>query len=100
MSADIGFCPLLAMWECPLLAIRPLTVIGNHSLASAAHRHFWDALMRTDRIGARLPIRAARSVLVDIAHSVPLERKLPVEVTVVLLGVLGHHGGDVRLIGG
>ena len=49
MSADIGFAQWWPCWSAPLTAIRPLTVIGNHTFASAAHQHFWDALTRTDR---------------------------------------------------
>ena len=38
MSADIAFCPLVATWDCPLMAIRPPSVVGNRTFASAAYR--------------------------------------------------------------
>ena len=43
VSADIGFCPLVAIYDCPLTAIRPLSVLGNRTFASATYRHFGDA---------------------------------------------------------
>ena len=46
MSADIGFCPPVAMNDCPLTAIRPLSVIGKRTFASAAYRHIGDTSFR------------------------------------------------------
>jgi hypothetical protein len=39
LSADIGFCPPVAMKDCLLTAIRPLSVIGSRAFANAAYRH-------------------------------------------------------------
>ena len=39
VSADIGFCPPVAMNDCPLTAVRPLSVIGKRTFARAAYRH-------------------------------------------------------------
>ena len=46
VSADIGFCPPVAMNDCPLTAIRPLSVIGKRTFASAAYRHIGDTSFR------------------------------------------------------
>jgi len=40
MSADIGICPPVTKQNCPLMAIRPLSVICIRTSASAAYRHF------------------------------------------------------------
>jgi hypothetical protein len=42
LSADIGFRPPMAMNDCPLAAIRPLSVTGEQTFASGAYRHFVD----------------------------------------------------------
>lgn len=49
MSADIGFCPPVAMKDCPLTAIQPLSVIGSRAFANAAYRHLGDTVRSTSR---------------------------------------------------
>ena len=44
VSADIRFCSTVAMNVCPLTAIRPLPVIGERKIASAAYWHLGDVV--------------------------------------------------------
>lgn len=46
-----GFCPLVAIYGCPLTADRPLGVIGNAMFAGVAYQHFVGAPTRFDRAG-------------------------------------------------
>ncbi len=59
LSADVGFCPAAAMWDCPLMAIRPLSVIGIRTFRTATYRHVVDATSRAQNAGYAIVVADA-----------------------------------------
>jgi hypothetical protein len=60
VPADIGCRPPAAMNECPLTAIRPLSVISERTFAGAAYRLLCHAPGGADDRFAAVVIRSSR----------------------------------------